>query len=157
MLAGISYHVSAANQMPDSIRVIGYRTNVNFAYNIGRQQLFRILMEDKKESPNDVVDTIIVDRNTIASFCKIIKKLNKGQRLPYQSNQILLEAQYLPSYDFLTWKECLPDYRILVILFYNNRNDFLWFTTSTVDKGSKRYKISKPLKAFIGQYSAILR
>lgn len=156
LLTTFSCLAFASETIPDSIRIIGYRTNVNLAYNIGRQQLLKNLKEDQKESPEDVIDTMVVERNLIISFLKATKKLDKIKRLPIHANQILLEAQYLPSYGYLAWKENNVDYRILVVLYYNEVFDFIWFTTSTLDMGSHRYMISKSMAAFMSQYTPIL-
>lgn len=152
-----AYNISYAkpNHQIDSVRIIGHRIPVDYAYNLGKDNFFREIIHETKDSANSygVIDTIVYCKSSIDSLVLLFDKAQKIGKNPYGADQIILKAKYVRRLRFLAWMDNSLDYRLLFILFKKDKEEFIWLSTSCMERGKDRYKMSEELLNYIERFS----
>lgn len=146
---------SKSIQKVDSIRIMGLKEATEYCgFNLSKQDFYQYIKKLKNDSAEfkSVVDTIIVQKNDIDSLLLLFSKSKKHGKTKYSTKEAYCVSVYSPELNYLGWSS-VEDYRILIILFYGKHYDFVWLSTSYLEKGNFQYHISNELVNYLRKYS----
>lgn len=129
--------IQSFNVQVDSIRIIGFDNNVEFSCALQRQDFVDYVLNQTVH-----VDTTIVDSVEIMNILHSMGVLIVVDSLPYTANQVLLNGKLNRKGNDIRWQinfEKTIDNRLLLILFSNEQQEFIWTNGHHIDKGYYRY------------------
>lgn len=152
-------YINGQNCLVDSIFLVGFDINPTFSISQDRKRTlerFCDYLNNKDSLFSNYVDSMITNQDAINLLLHEMNKLPVCDTLSYSSNQILMNARFSikkKSIRWLTDQEKNMDNRMLLLLFMNGKPEFVWLGEFYLDRGDKRYLLSKDFRLLISKYS----
>lgn len=142
---------------PDSIRVMGFESDMEFLTDLTRGDFLIYIRNQKAERGStyfNFVDTIINERCEIDSLFIEMSQLDIIDTLSYNTTQMNVEIYYSATEKDIKWKEQYNlDYRLLLLLFYKDEIEFVWLDSFFLEKGYYRCRLSKHFLFLMSKYT----
>ena len=155
----------------DSVRIIGFQYDLELIAPISRECFWDYVMNmsdtitERKDLDSiglisiealDHVDVVVSDGKDVTSLLSMIKDLKVYDKLRFSAMESCKEGYYSEKSGKIIWSpQRSLDNRLLLIIFRKGRTEFVWVCPGLVDRGCKRYKLSKKLAKFLSKYTHV--
>lgn len=146
----LAFATSQSSSLPvDSIRIIGSDAAVEID-----SCLYRSKFVDFVLSQENHIDTTVVDSAEIVNIVNSMNNIRAVSMSKYNANQYVLEGKLNLEGTDIEWTEILTDSRILLVLFVDDQQEFVWIQSGChlFDKGYYQYVIPQRMKDALKKY-----
>ena len=143
-------NVQSSTLLVDSIRIIGLDEIEGSVDSF----LYRSDFIDFVLSQENHVDTTIVDSVEIVNIINSMNNIRVVASLPYNANQYVTEGKLNSEGTDIEWTEILTNNRMLLILFVDDQQEFVWvrYGCRLFDKGYYQYAIPQRMRDALKKY-----